>query len=147
MFGLSFWEIAIILAVALIILGPSKLPELAKTLGRGIREFRRATDDFKAQVDHEMMDEPEVEPPRALPNGKAAPDAAGPVPAAPDTMTAASDTVAAGTVPAGPDTAVLETEVGAAAVRASDHVAGPVPAEDPGEVLERPPVEEKKADA
>lgn len=54
MFGLSFWEIAIILVVALIILGPKKLPELARSLGKGIREFRKATDDFKSTMDYEM---------------------------------------------------------------------------------------------
>jgi TatA/E family protein of Tat protein translocase len=53
-FGLSFWEIAIILVIALVVLGPSKLPELAKSLGKGIREFRRATEDFKSTVEDEM---------------------------------------------------------------------------------------------
>lgn len=58
MFGLSFWEIAIVLAVALVILGPTKLPELARSLGKGIREFRKATDDFKSTVE-EGMSEPD----------------------------------------------------------------------------------------
>jgi len=53
-FGLSFWEIAIILAIALIVLGPKKLPELARSLGKGIKEFRRATEDFKSTMDHEL---------------------------------------------------------------------------------------------
>ncbi|MBI4817479.1 MAG: twin-arginine translocase TatA/TatE family subunit [Deltaproteobacteria bacterium] len=53
MFGLSFWEIGIIMIVALIFLGPSKLPELARGLGKGLREFRKATDDFKHQFDEE----------------------------------------------------------------------------------------------
>lgn len=61
MFGLSFWEIAIILAIALIVLGPSKLPELARSLGKGIREFRRATEDFKGTIEDEMH---KPEPPR-----------------------------------------------------------------------------------
>lgn len=64
-FGLSFWEIAIILMVALIILGPKKLPELAKSLGKGIREFRKATDDFKSTMDYEM-NKPE-EPRKQIP--------------------------------------------------------------------------------
>ena len=62
MFGLSFWEIAIILMVALIILGPKKLPEIARSLGKGIREFRRATDDFKSTMDYEMS---RPEPPKS----------------------------------------------------------------------------------
>src|SRR5262245_66467518 len=53
MFGLGFWEIAIILAVALLVLGPSKLPELAKGLGKGLREFRKATEDFKSTIEDE----------------------------------------------------------------------------------------------
>ena len=53
MFGLSFWEIGIILAIALIVLGPSKLPDLAKSFGKALREFRKATEDFKSTMDDE----------------------------------------------------------------------------------------------
>jgi TatA/E family protein of Tat protein translocase len=56
-FGFSFWEIAIIVGIALIVLGPKKLPELARSLGKGIREFRRATDDFKSSVEAGMYEE------------------------------------------------------------------------------------------
>lgn len=54
MFGLSFWEIAAILAVVLIVFGPSKLPELARNLGKGLREFRKATEDFRSGITNEM---------------------------------------------------------------------------------------------
>jgi TatA/E family protein of Tat protein translocase len=64
MFGLSFWEIAVILAVALIVLGPSKLPEIARSLGKGLREFRKATQDFKSTIDDEVY-RPEENKPRA----------------------------------------------------------------------------------
>lgn len=68
MFGLGFWEIAVILGVALIIFGPAKLPELARSLGRGLREFRKATDDFKRTIDTEMYAaEPEPERKPATP--------------------------------------------------------------------------------
>ncbi len=50
MFGMSIWEIAIILAVALMVIGPNKLPELAKSLGRALGEFKRATSDFKESI-------------------------------------------------------------------------------------------------
>jgi len=40
-------ELLLILGLALIVLGPKKLPELAKTLGKGLAEFRRATDELK----------------------------------------------------------------------------------------------------
>ena len=50
MFGLGLTEIIIILIVALLVVGPKKLPELAKTLGRGLAEFRRTADDFKESI-------------------------------------------------------------------------------------------------
>ena len=54
MFGLSFGEIVIIAVIALLLLGPDKLPEAAKTLGKGLREIRKATDDLKDQVEKEL---------------------------------------------------------------------------------------------
>ena len=50
MFGLGLTEIVVILVVALLVVGPKKLPELAKTLGRGLAEFRKTADDFKTSV-------------------------------------------------------------------------------------------------
>ena len=47
MFGIGGPELLLILALALIVLGPKKLPELAKALGKGLAEFRRATDEIK----------------------------------------------------------------------------------------------------
>lgn len=71
MFGLGFWEIAIILGVALLVLGPSKLPELARGLGKGLREFRKATEDFKSTIDEEVYrpdpPKPVAPPAHALP--------------------------------------------------------------------------------
>ena len=53
MFGLGAGELLIILAFALIFIGPKKLPELAKGLGKSIREFQKAKDDLMAQVHEE----------------------------------------------------------------------------------------------
>jgi len=44
MFGIGMQELIIIAIIALIIVGPKKLPDLAKTLGKGFSEFKRATD-------------------------------------------------------------------------------------------------------
>ena len=57
MFGIGMPELLLILALALIVLGPKKLPELAKALGKGLAEFRRATDEIKdefRQMEHEI---------------------------------------------------------------------------------------------
>ena len=59
MFGIGMPELLLILGLALIVLGPKKLPELAKTLGKGLAEFRRATDDLKSEfrkMEHEVED-------------------------------------------------------------------------------------------
>ncbi len=55
MFGsLGIQEIAVILGLALIIFGPKKLPEIGKTLGRSLGEFRRATSDLKRSIQQEV---------------------------------------------------------------------------------------------
>ena len=51
MLGIGMQEIVIILIVALIIIGPKKLPDLARALGRAMGEFRRAADDLKDNLD------------------------------------------------------------------------------------------------
>ncbi len=53
MFGLGMPEILLILAIALIVIGPQKLPELAKTLGRAMGEFKKTAQEFKRSIDVE----------------------------------------------------------------------------------------------
>jgi len=55
MFGLSIGEIALICVVALIILGPKKLPELAKGLGKGIKDFQKALRDGGSDDDESKV--------------------------------------------------------------------------------------------
>ena len=50
MFGIGMPEMLLILAIALIVIGPKKLPDLAKSLGRAMREFKRATSDLKESM-------------------------------------------------------------------------------------------------
>jgi sec-independent protein translocase protein TatB len=58
MFGIGMPELILIMAVALIVIGPKKLPDLAKSLGRALGEFKKATRDFKEtiEIDHDMGD-------------------------------------------------------------------------------------------
>jgi sec-independent protein translocase protein TatA len=60
MFGkIGMWEIILICAVALIVFGPAKLPELGRSIGRGLREFRQAARDIGQSIS--LEDEKEGE--------------------------------------------------------------------------------------
>lgn len=65
MFGIGMQELLLILAIALIVLGPKKLPEIARALGRGLSEFRRATTELKESMDLEKYVEEVEETPKA----------------------------------------------------------------------------------
>lgn len=58
MFGIGMPELILILAIALIVIGPKKLPDLARSLGRAMREFKKATNEFKEtmQIDSDMAE-------------------------------------------------------------------------------------------
>lgn len=67
MFGpIGMQEMLFIMAAALLIFGPRKLPELGRTLGRGMAEFRRATSDLKRSIDVELDDEKRPAPARRI---------------------------------------------------------------------------------
>jgi Tat protein translocase TatB subunit len=51
MFGIGFPELILILVIGLIVLGPNKLPELAKALAKGLAEFKKATQEIKQNLD------------------------------------------------------------------------------------------------
>lgn len=72
MFGIGMPELLVILAVALIVLGPRKLPEIARALGKGISEFKRATSDLKDEI-RKVEEEVEEPSPQARPDDEPPP--------------------------------------------------------------------------
>ncbi|RIL06563.1 MAG: twin-arginine translocase subunit TatB [Proteobacteria bacterium] len=80
MFGIGMTELLVILAVALIVFGPTRLPELARSLGRAMGEFRRASTDLRQTFRDAVEDpKPAVDPaPGAAPPAIAAPAEAAP---------------------------------------------------------------------
>jgi|APIni6443716594_1056825.scaffolds.fasta_scaffold1125949_1 sec-independent protein translocase protein TatA len=57
MFGIGMQELIIIAIIALIIVGPKKLPDLAKSLGKGFSEFKKATDGVTEDLKETLKDD------------------------------------------------------------------------------------------
>jgi sec-independent protein translocase protein TatA len=76
MFGpLGFPELIFILVLALLIFGPKRLPEIGRTIGRGMAEFRKASTDLKRTINTELaLDEPVAPPVRSWIEPAAAPE-------------------------------------------------------------------------
>jgi len=58
MFGIGTTELIIIMFIILLIFGAKKLPELAQGLGKGIREFKKASNDIQEELSMNKPDEP-----------------------------------------------------------------------------------------
>src|ERR1700740_2137952 len=71
---MSFSETIFLFFVALVIFGPKKLPEIARQIGKALNEFRRASNEFKSQIEQEIA-HLEVEKPTILPPAPAVPGA------------------------------------------------------------------------
>ena len=72
MFDIGPGELLLILVIALLLFGPQKLPELGKSLGRAMREFKRATQELQDTIEREVEDikrTATVEPPAERPSG------------------------------------------------------------------------------
>ena len=75
--NLGFSEMVFIFLLALIIFGPKKLPEIGRQIGRALNEFKRASNEFKAQVESEIANlerdtTPQILPPAHPPQGAVA---------------------------------------------------------------------------
>jgi sec-independent protein translocase protein TatA len=82
-------ELVIILVIALVVIGPGKLPDVGSALGKSIREFRKASTDVQEAVRVDTTPMPQTPPAAATPVASA------PVPAAPVQVGAADTTVEA----------------------------------------------------
>ena len=91
MFGIGVPELILILVVGLIVFGPGKLPEMGRSLGKGIREFRKASNALTAAIN--APDPPPAAPAPAQP--AAAPTEAQAAPAAPTATPTAENAAAA----------------------------------------------------
>ena len=64
MFGIGFQEMLIILVVVLIFFGPKRLPDLAKSLGKGIAEFKKASEEVRKGIEDAVKEESAEEAPK-----------------------------------------------------------------------------------
>ncbi len=62
MFGIGMTELLVILTIGLLVIGPKKLPELARSLAKGLAEFRRASTEMRREF-LEVADEVRIDPP------------------------------------------------------------------------------------
>ena len=121
MFGtLGGPELFLILLIALIVFGPRKLPEIGKSMGKMMAEFRKASNEFRQTIENEVeaekiRDATRIEMPRLD---------AEPIAASPATVTPSSEAVPALAEPAAPTGAVEEPV--AAAVSRETTTAAPI---------------------
>ena len=81
MLNISAQELLIILVIALLVVGPQRLPALGRSIGRGLRELRKAQDEVKRTINVNLDDEPPNGGARARTPGRTAPSAPGDGPA------------------------------------------------------------------
>jgi TatA/E family protein of Tat protein translocase len=100
MLNISPQELLLILLVALLVVGPRRLPDIGRSLGKGIRELRKAQDEVRKTIQVNMEDEPPAHArrPASVPDGSSAGDGEDPSQAEPDAVSgdAAAPVAAAG---------------------------------------------------
>jgi sec-independent protein translocase protein TatB len=69
----SFGEMTFLFVLALLVFGPKKLPEIARQIGKAMNEFKRASNEFRSQIETEIAnlerDTPQILPPAEPPRG------------------------------------------------------------------------------
>jgi len=88
MFDIGLQELVLIFVIALLVFGPKNLPQLGRSLGRAMREFRRASEEFRSTIETNL----EINAPDPIPQST-------PEPVAPETPAATSVAAADGALP------------------------------------------------
>jgi len=139
MFGIGFQEMLIILVVVLIFFGPKRLPDLAKSLGKGIAEFKKASEEVRKGIEDAVKEESTEaapKPPEDLSAYGKAPGS-GPTPSVPAKPEPAPPTeVPTPASPAPPDSVPVESAPPTGAPAAGDRAA---PGTASGETPAPPP--------
>ena len=108
MFDIGLQELVLIFVIALLVFGPKNLPQLGRSLGRAMREFRRASDEFRSTVETNLqINEPDPVPYRAPEPSAAAAVETGAADALPDSVLDPLAPAEAGTVEAPPGEAFV----------------------------------------
>src|SRR5260370_26266454 len=94
MFDIGLQELVLIFVIALLLFGPKNLPQLGRSLGRAMREFRRASDEFRSTIETNLkINEPDPLPePPAAPAPEPSPVAVAPTEALPESTLNPYDT-------------------------------------------------------
>jgi sec-independent protein translocase protein TatA len=72
-FNIGPTELIVIMVVALIVFGPKRLPEIGRTLGRSLQEFRRASNDLRRELEQDVTPDPPAGPSPSIPPRSEAP--------------------------------------------------------------------------
>lgn len=105
MFNVGGGEVLVILLVALLVLGPDKLPEAARNAGKMMRQIRQLSSGFQQEIRQALDDDPSSKPPTGVPGTSSGP-ALPPLNESPDLSAAAAEAAVAGEVQLSPNDAV-----------------------------------------